>query len=196
MLPKSKDLTSQIIKIKNSLKSNIINNNLDDDGLKKQSSRLEKKLKKAINVLYTSSNDQPISKEKSLMILQWLLAMILEMLPIADSKYKETESNGVAYVIMGLTKQAVEVINTLNEINNSKLTASYIMKEIIKPIFENLLQFQIQSLELTRSEILSRFNINSKELNTIFSNQLVQFSNYVKESYKQGKTDLDTFLKE
>lgn len=102
-----------------------------------------KKLKKSVGA---SKKDDFRSDLTAKAMYRAMLAMLLEMIPVAQEKYMETRAEGSAYALNALLTQSLTLNDQIRNMESLEEQAEYIVRQIVSPV---LVQFNQNMLMLS-----------------------------------------------
>lgn len=113
-----------------------------------------------------------------------MLATLVDMIPIAEAKYRETSHERAAYAMNSLISQCRELISDIEANNSSQQLANTLLIKIIKPFCSNILQNIIDTTHFLKKRVESNIKEGfQQETNTYVDDAVKSIGLYMEQSY-------------
>jgi len=123
------------------------------DGIESEVSRFQKEMK-TVRKIVSNKNDDDINTEVlNKLMLRSMLAMTLDVLPLAEKAFRSSMKENAAYALIALIKEAKEISTELNMIGNVENQSSFIKESIVTPLFNAMAQHFLQEMLSMKSNI-------------------------------------------
>lgn len=113
-------------------------NTYDSDKEGKRTSRFAKSFSRLRKNVVENEDFNADAAHK--ILLKTVFAMTMDLIPVADAAFKQSQKEQAAYALIALTKQAQETSAELRAIGNVEIQTTFIRDNIIAPTFKVLTQ--------------------------------------------------------
>lgn len=144
-LNKAKDELADILK---DTGSGLIGSDVDEEV-----SRFQKEMKSVRKIVSNKNEDDLNTEVINKMMLRSMLAMTLDVIPLAEKAFRSTSKENAAYALIALIKEAKEISTELNMIGNVENQSAFIKSSIITPLFNAMAQHFLQDMLSMKSTI-------------------------------------------
>jgi len=123
------------------------------DGLDAEMSRFQKEMGSVRKLISNKNEDDLNTEVLNKMMLRSMLAMTLDVIPLAEKAFRGTMKENAAYALIALIKEAKEISTELNMIGNVENQSAFIKDSIITPLFNAMAQHFLQEMLSMKSTI-------------------------------------------
>lgn len=114
------------------------------------------------------------------------LLMLIDLIPIAEAKYREHAGEHAAYALNTLISQARELVSDIHASNDSRQLALTLTSDIVKPSILSISQNMVDNIYQLRRRIETYVKPNkSEQVNAAIDDVAKSFAVYLEEQYAQ-----------
>ena len=128
-------------------------------------------------------------------LLKTVFAMTMDLIPVADAAFKQSQKEQAAYALIALTKQAQETSQELRILGNVEGQTEVIRNNIIGPVFKMLTQHLMAQCMHMKNTVDTELNgKNTKNIKREIDQMLQGLGTYMDASREQMSTNIGKYL--
>lgn len=167
---------------------------LSDRKVKKVFERQFKQLRRDLDASNTTMN----ASHSSRLMTRAMLAMVVDLIPVAEQAYRESKKEQSAYALNALVNQARELATDLKMMQDVEGQAEFIRDKLITPIFMSMTQQILASMMSLKNtidtELGNKAPKTSRRVKTEIDNNLRALGSFLEESNKKMGSDIERYL--
>lgn len=165
------------------------------DGVEGQISVFENEME-TVRKLITNESVEYNAELANKMLLRSMLAMTLDIIPIAERAFRQTTKENAAYAVNALINQAREIATDLKMMGDVENQAKFIKESIIQPMFtaqaQNMLHEMLQLKSVIDTEVTNPKT--AKAVKRRVDDTLRTIAAFMTQSTEKISSDISSYL--
>lgn len=146
---------------------------------------------KILDLLQTGDTDKA-----TIHFQRQMLSTLIDMIPIAESKYRETGHERAAYAMNSLISQSRELIADIQASGNQQDLINNLLMKVIQPHISMLFQNSVDNYYYLKRMLESNIKPGmQQEVNSIIDNSAKEFAHYLENVYNSMRSAIQEQLK-